>query len=331
MSYQLGNGIWKGVFAVPNQIVDEHIKLCGAVSLKVLLLLLRHGGAVGLGDMAKALGQPVCEVQDALNYWSHLGIIAEDGAETQPVQLRYVREGEPQAVPPAPSGGKKAVEKPGSTRKRFSTQEINEMAEQDGNIAHLLQETQSVLGKPLTPVSTDMVVGLYSYYGMQPDLILMLSQYCVSIGKDNARYIEKVAATWLEKGIDTHEKAEAEILAATQKGQWERQIKQAFGIYDRNLVTSEKRYVQAWRDEMHLELDLVRLAYERTVELKGKLNFPYINAILSNWHQKGIANVQVAQKEIGRGSPKAQGEREQMDTSYDLAELEDMIVNGSLK
>ena len=37
MEYSVNFGIWNGVFAVPNVIVDEHIKLAGATQLKVIL------------------------------------------------------------------------------------------------------------------------------------------------------------------------------------------------------------------------------------------------------------------------------------------------------
>ena len=44
MAYQLSFGIWGELFAVPTAIVDQHIQLCSAASLKALLVLLRQGG-----------------------------------------------------------------------------------------------------------------------------------------------------------------------------------------------------------------------------------------------------------------------------------------------
>ena len=37
MEYKLNLGSWNSVFAVPSDIVDKHLKLAGAVQLKVLL------------------------------------------------------------------------------------------------------------------------------------------------------------------------------------------------------------------------------------------------------------------------------------------------------
>ena len=44
MSYLIDSGIWSSVFAVPTAVVDDHIKMCSPLSLKILLLMLRHSG-----------------------------------------------------------------------------------------------------------------------------------------------------------------------------------------------------------------------------------------------------------------------------------------------
>lgn len=328
--YHLGNEIWSGVFAVPNCVADEHLKMASGLAVKVLLLLLRHAGDLAATELAGQLNQSPADVQDALNYWQQIGVIqqreeASAGAVQQlspSVQYRQ----EPEPARPAEDEPRR-VKTLSSGRQRLSTQEINEMAEKDESIAYLLQEAQSVLGKALTPVSTDLVVALYSYYAMKPDMILMLVHYCVSIGKDSMRYIEKVAADWLDRGIDTHEKAEAEIVRLTKQSSAENQVKKAFGIYDRNLVPSEKKYIQNWTEEYRLGLPLITLAYERTVETKGKLSFPYINGILANWSNKGITTTVQAMQEI-RGSRTKQQDKQ--DSSYDMGELEQMIAYGDL-
>jgi DnaD/phage-associated family protein len=344
MAYQFGNGIWSSIFAVPSAVVDKHIRLCGPLSIKVLLVLLRRNGDMELEELAAILGQSRADVQDALNYWIHNGILhtAEATAELSPesvtlapipaqgaVTLTYTKVEDP--PPPPPPAEPKRVITLSNARTRLTTQVINEMAKQDPFIGNLLQETQQIMGHPLSPVLTDLVVALYSYYGMKPDMVLMLIQYCVSMGKDSVRYMEKVAAGWLEQGIDSHEKAEAEILRATQKDQIENKIKAAFGIYERTLITSEKKYIRTWVEEYGMELPLIQLAYERSIEMKGKLSFSYINGILGNWYQKHIATPAEAMGEINR--PKEQrGERKTTTTkaSYDMDALEEMISHGEL-
>lgn len=346
MAYQLGTGIWTNIFAVPCDIVDRHIKLCSPLSLKVLMVLLRHGGDLSLDGLAKALGQSRADVQDALNYWIANGVLAEQTGEaassgeasssverpalSAPPALTYTIVEDPAPAPVAEQPEPRKIVALSKARSRLTTQEINEMADQDHAIGNLLQETQQVLGKPLTPVMTDLVVALYSYYGMKPDMVLMLVQYCRSIGKESVNYMEKVAAGWLEQGIDSHEKAEAEILRATQKLQAEYKIKAAFGIHDRTLITSEKNYIKTWFEEYGMELPIIQLAFERSVEIKGKLSFAYINGILANWHQKGLRTPAEAMREMNRAKEQHKEKKADAKASYDMDELENLISHGDL-
>ncbi|GHU82129.1 hypothetical protein FACS1894191_8930 [Clostridia bacterium] len=73
-----------------------------------------------------------------------------------------------------------------------------------------------------------------------------------------------------------------------------------------------------------MELPLIEIAYERSVELKGKLSFAYINGILTNWYQKNVKTPAQAMREISRGKP-GKPEGKAQPASYDMSELESMI------
>lgn len=349
MIYQIEGELWSDVFAVPGVIVDEHIKLCGAASLKALLLILRRGGKGEAEEIALQLSLSPADLADALNYWVHLGVLREAGQAPMEEDVPPVRQPESTGLvyelpvpspPPKEEEPEPALEQeeqrplPGASRQKLTTRQINEMSRSDENIAFLLQEAQSVLGKPLTPVATDTIAALYSYYGMSPDLVLMLLQYCVSLGKDSMRYVEKVAAGWMEAGIDSHEKAEAEIVRASQRNQAEGRIRRMFGIGDRTLISSERKYIHSWTEELGCSDALITLAYERTVEQKGKLSFAYLNGILQNWHAKGIKTPSQAEQEMltGKRPPVAPSGEKQSGgkkvASYDMSELEELTYGA---
>ena len=46
MEYFVNNGMWGSVFAVPNSIVDDYIKLASGYAIKVLLYVLRNNNQV---------------------------------------------------------------------------------------------------------------------------------------------------------------------------------------------------------------------------------------------------------------------------------------------
>lgn len=334
MAFCLGNGIWNRVFAVPNTVADDHLKIASGLSVKVLLLLLRHQGNIEPAQIADILGQSPADIQDALNYWQQCGVISATEPADAPSKLEYTT-AEPvvslHTQPPADAPRHMTILSP--SRHRLTMQEISEMAQTDKTIPRLLQETQVVLGKPLTPLDTETIISLYSYYGMQPDLILLLIHYCARIGKTNTRYIEKLAADWMDKGIDSHEKAEAEILLLTRRSTAEGRVRSAFGI-DRALVSREKEYIRKWTEEYRQDLPLIVLAFERCVELKGKLSFPYINGILKNWHDNGITTPAQATKETreypATPQDKPKPSSSASSASYDINELEQMIASGKL-
>lgn len=353
MAYYLTGGVWHNVFAVPSIVVDRHIKLCGAAALKVLLIALRHpDNAIEPEDIADRMGLPLPDIQDALSYWVDAGIfLPEPGLAPQAMKepapvLQYevieqpaVPEAEPRqmekpAINASPDREKAAPTDPeprilkiSQSRPRLTRAEINEMADQDNTIPQLLQEAQTVLGKPLTPVSTDVIVSLYSYYGMAPDIILLLLHYCVTSKKDRMSYVEAVASSWLSQGIDSYEKAERFIEQSIRRKEQNNLVRSAFGIYDRNLISNEEKFILKWFDSFGFGIDMIKLAYERTIENIGKLSFPYINKILADWHDKGIKTPEQASKEMRVKEERAPGIRA---SSYNIDKLEQLTNNGRI-
>lgn len=132
------------------------------------------------------------------------------------------------------------------------------------------------------------LTALYAYYGLSPEFILTVMGYCKSIDKLSMRYVEKTAASWQEKGIDTVPEAERYIDYLSRRHSNEGQVGQAFRHHDRSLTTREKEMIASWYGELGYGIDVIRLAYERAVENTGKLSFAYINKVLQNWHREGV-------------------------------------------
>ena len=62
---------------------------------------------------------------------------------------------------------------------------------------------------------------------------------------------------------------------------------QLLQIRGRNLTAAEERYAQSWLD-MGFEDEAIALAYERTCINTGTLKWPYMNSILTRWHESGL-------------------------------------------
>jgi len=316
--------MWRAVFAVPNEIIDTHLKMLGDVPLRVLLALLRYDGGLEIPAISAITGKPETLVREALEALVSAGVIA--GQEPPAPALTYVQEPEPKI--PEPSGERK-ITTLSSERRKLTRGEIGELAAVDENIGWLLQESQAVLGKTLNFVATETITALYSYYGMKPDIILMVLQYCAGMEKTSISYIEKVASSWYEKEIETHEQAEAEIQRLKQAASDESRIKSAFGIYDRNLVSSERKFIHTWINDYGFDIPMIVLAFERAVEVKGRLSFSYINGILANWHKNGIRTPGGAFSDMQKPREKQKAAQPAKESSYDLGELEQRLNQGA--
>ena len=134
----------------------------------------------------------------------------------------------------------------------------------------------------------------------------MLLSYGAKRGKTGRRYLETVAIDWAERGIDTFEAAEAHVMELEERDSIERKICGMLGIYDRALTATEKKYIKQWAETPGLSLDLVPIAYDRTVSRTGKLSYSYMNKILLSWVEEGITTqkqVEESEEAFRSGKP----------------------------
>lgn len=204
------------------RLIDRYLKNCDEISLKVLLLLLRRGESVETQQLCDELGAPPEQVDQALRFWANENVIL---LNQQPVKVRVQKQ-----ETPVQKASLKTAKDIGSTPARPSKEDMQRYLTENKEIKFLIQECERLFARPLNFAETQTLVGLYTWAGMHPDIILMLVQYCKSLGKTSLRYVEKTALDWLDKGIDTHEKAESHIKKRTRINQNEGLVRAALGI-----------------------------------------------------------------------------------------------------
>jgi len=298
VDYSINPAIWSRAFPIPCDITDKHIKMCSGVALKCLLLILRSPDEYGSVEaLAKKLGQPNGEIADALNYWEEQGIIFKAESGNVPV-LKSVEKSEPTAPIVKPAAAEPVISSSTAVapRPRFPRDEALALINDDLILHSLQAELQSVLGKPLTSADNDVLVALYSFYGLSAHYILSLVHYCTAIGKRGMAYAEKVAVSWINEGID-EKNVDNHIDKLYTRRTNEGIVRHAFGINDRNLTSKEKDFISSWFDLMGFDISIIQYAYEITVDRTGKTAFSYINKILSDWCSKGVKTLADAKKE----------------------------------
>lgn len=286
LSYCVELGEWRSVFAVPSSVVDNHIKLVGSSQLKVLLWILRNADReFSEEEIASVISVHKEDVKDAINYWAETGIL-KFGA------LSFTEK----KIGDSDKFESKCEEKEKIKKSNFRT--VSRTVKPDGSyiierikgceeIAFLMQEAQIILGRPISTGDSAVLLTLLDNEGLPIDVILMIMQYAVGIGKGNMRYIEAVGISWAKEEIDTIEKAEKKIKSLSQARKAWKKFEQIIGS-SRQPSSKEEEAVNRWYNIWGINSDIVREAYEICINSNGKYVLKYIDSIISRWRKDGI-------------------------------------------
>jgi len=281
--------------AVPAEIIDEHLGRVSGIYIKVILYILRVN-AVEPKKIAAALSIPVDEVQEAIHYWVGCGILPEGTSAEKKAERKTVPAPAPEAV--------KAVDFARSAQRE--------------EVRFLLTTTEQILGRPLNSTEQKGYVFFLEEYDMPADVIVMAIEFCAMHGRGNYKYISKMLAGWYEEGINNHALAEEYIRIRSERLSQENEVIELFGIRNRGLTTSNKKYILQWYQDYGYNIEIIRMAYERAVDQIGQPNFPYIGKILQNWHEMGLKTPEdILTKDLPKKKTPAGGSR-----SYDIGEFD---------
>ena len=314
MEYQLNLGAWNSVFVVPSILVDQHIKLAGAVQLKVILWVLRHAGeSFSTDTIAQALSMHEADVKDCMQYWTETGIICLHEQMITPAAIS-----EPVLVQKETTVAVPSAETESSSPDAKTEKESN-------NRKRALSRPEKPDMKYLTQRMTLLMK--HEYDGLPVDVLIMLLQYALSVGKCNMRYIEKMAITWSDEDITTLQAAENKIKQLNLGRDAAKHIQRLFGLSDRSPSEKEKTLADLWINQWQLPDELIREAYEICINNNGKYVPQYIGTTLESWYSAGVTNVsQIKREEEPDKKTHKRKKKDGYQPSYNIEEYESTSV-----
>jgi DnaD/phage-associated family protein len=195
-----------------------------------------------------------------------------------------------------------------------------EMARSGSDFPRLLGEAQRRLGKVLNTEDAKILLAFYDYLGMPTEVVSLLISYCIqrarlrgSLRQPSIRTIEKEAYHWADLGIDTLDEASAYMQLELERHTKMGAIRKAMHLEGRKLTTAEERMLHQWLDWGFGQSEIV-LAYEKTCMNTGSMKWPYMNSILSRWHDQGLMTVDAihaGDKSPGKAAQPVQSEPSQ--------------------
>lgn len=288
MDYQINFSNYKNNFSLPQLIVGEDLPQINSDYLKVILFIFKNPDKnYSVNLLSNLLNLSDQLIEESLRYWIQKGVLLSQ--EEKETSLKTVSLSHDSQKTPL----------------------------YDSELKFLFSEMETILGRPITSTDIKTITYIYEAYRLPADVIIMGLEYCVEKGKQDIRYIEKVLVGWYHDGITSHAEVEAFFKRSSEKQQNQNKIRKLFGIGDRKLIPSEEKYIEAWFGEYHFDLDVIQLAYDRTIKNTGKVAFAYTNKILSNWHEKGYCVVEdILKKENGKSTFISDKDKKSYDIDY---------------
>lgn len=299
-SIHITNHIQNQLTLVPDYFIDQHLAKASGEFVKVYLYIQRHlkdDAPLTVPNIADSLYMTEAEVNRALYYWKSEGVLIFEEEAASPNQPRNTgmmpnalsQTRNPGAAMQTASGtgiSTQPVKVP--SKETLSPTVINSRMEEEG-ISHLAFMADTYLGKPLTQTELNTLFYFYDGLHFPVDLIEYLIEYCVSNNKKSMRYIETVALSWYEQGIDTREKAQ-EAMKIYNKNYYA--VMKAFGISNRNPGPAEASFIKKWLEDYRFDLSVVLEACARTLSAISQPSFPYTDSILARWHKANVHTLQ---------------------------------------
>ena len=230
----LKNNFQMNMTMLPNSFVDHYMANANGEFVKVYLFLLRHvedaASSLSISMIADYLNNTENDVLRAFRYWESVGLLrlghGPDGGITAVEFLRdeeentygdttdfsgcasgYPQDSIPTQAPVAPvtEFRSEAVSAPveSSIQTPVSNAVPLDTFRAQKEIKSLLFITEQYLGKTLTHTDVDTITYFYDTLHMSADLIEYLIESCVENGHKSMHYIQKVAISWVENGVET--------------------------------------------------------------------------------------------------------------------------------
>jgi hypothetical protein len=170
--------------------------------------------------------------------------------------------------------------------------EITEMAENSPALKYLFEQVQHIVPGDLTFTEQKTLIFIHEYYGITIDNLLLLIDFAVSIGKYKNRspaYVDYVAKDWASRGIYEHKEAADDIARLREYYSFEGRLASIFDV-KRPFTSREREYISGWVNYDFYD-EIYRFAYEVTVDKTGALKFAYLSAVLQDWYNKDLRNL----------------------------------------
>ncbi len=199
----------------------------------------------------------------------------------------------------------------------YDSETLSNAIEQQSEFALLVGEIGRIIGKVLNKNDINMLYNLYDYEGVSCEYICAVANYAVRRSKGNMAYIVKTTLSIRDEGIENYGMLEEYISHRENKDKLTSKLWSFMGFGTRAPSAREKAFLTKWLDEYGMSEDLIKEAYNITVDALGTVKLSYMGKILDSWFENGYKTPSEAMASRPSKKPSAKDGN----TSFDINEL----------
>lgn len=327
MKYKINYG--RQVAVIPEGAIAA-LTRAGENDLKVLIALCSLCGSADIKKLTKLTACHEDEVKESLSFWRGTGVIEQgDGKDdpAAPAEEKEVSE-KAKASDNAEKAEKSPAKKPRGADElpKYTSDELASILENRQETVALIDECQRIMGKVFNLKEINVLMGLVDYLQLDPEYIMILLTYCVSVGKKTLHFAETLAFALYDAGITNSEQLAEELRRREAAAGAEGKIRSLFGVGSRAFTTKEKKFISAWINDMNYSIEIIERAYEVAADATGKSSFAYANSVLERWNAENLRTI----ADIEESYKKKDGEKSTSSGSFDTDSFFEAAVKRSL-
>ena len=271
-------------FTVQTSFVDKYIKDVNPSFFKVYIYIARHLNSqkeLTIDTIAEDTGLLKSDVVASLKFWDKKGVISYTSSSIHLLELTDDKSAQ------APTENKQNEQKKPShllpntsVASSYKAANVIKTVTSDEKLANLFAIISQLLNKSLSSNDYKIIYSFIDYLKLPEQVIIVLFEYCVSISQTNMRYIEKVAYSWADNGINTPERAVEHVSKLSYEQSVFSSYKKKFKIQGRDFSDFEAKLLISWLNELKATEELIMHAYETSVMNTGKISFKYMDAVI---------------------------------------------------
>lgn len=262
---------------VNNIFIEKYMTHARGEFVKIYLLMLKHNifGELGVSSsiLASSLNLLESDIMNALNYWNDQGVIKLSQIDNMGnYNVEFID----------------LCEEPALPNKQVDLLEALDST----NTKDMLKDIESLLGRPLSPNEMSIYLTWKREFNFSSELILLLIEYCISKGKSDTRYIEKVALSWHDMNITSIEQAQNLIKKNEDKWINIRKILTYLGINNTDIMKPQQELIEKWLFMYKFSTEIILKACDICFERLNRADFKYIDGILNKWNKNNIRTLE---------------------------------------